>query len=153
MPRGGARPGAGRPRKSGKPPGPPKPLPLAAGIPKDKAEREKVKRQAEIILIGLDLPPEKRFTGNALAFLTAVYQNSTLPAEMRIVAARAAAPFESPRLSLATVTLRQVGEMTEEECLAALGLPPGTKLDDPMVQQLLNMEQGTDGIWRSGKVV
>ena len=74
--RGGKRPGAGR----------------KAGVPN--------KRTRELQAMAERAPDE----GTPLEFLTATYRDNTVPFDLRLEAAKAAAPFVHPRL--AAVTLR-----------------------------------------------
>ena len=45
------------------------------------------------------------FLGDALGLLQLVYKNTTLPIELRLDAARAAVPYERPRLSAVTANI------------------------------------------------
>lgn len=103
MPSGGSRPGSGRPR--GRPPG------SRAKIIRDTLQ------QATEFLKATGLIP---FEGNAHAFLVWVYKHPNLPPDMRMEAAKAAAPYETPRLAMAQITIRRPHEMTDEELAAAI---------------------------------
>lgn len=76
MPRGGARPGAGRKKGQRKPP--------AAPVQVD-------------VVIPVDAPSERRFP-TSLEFLRAVWNGEVLASEAHIKAATAALPFEHPKL-------------------------------------------------------
>lgn len=66
---------------------------------------------------------EAAFTGDGLAFLQAVYKDSHRPVELRLNAAKAAVPFERPRLqSIALagpdgrpIDYRNLDKLTDEE--------------------------------------
>jgi hypothetical protein len=61
------------------------------------------------------------FQGDAHAFLIWVYRNHTLPIEIRLDAAKAAAPFEKPRLAAAKVEFKRLQQdMTDDELAEAL---------------------------------
>lgn len=85
MPRGGARPGAGRPKGA-----------------KTRRGRELVEA---VVSASSDAGREivGRFQGDAHAYMVEVYQNPDYPPELRLDAAKAAAPYEKPRLAALAV--------------------------------------------------
>jgi len=85
MSHGGARRGAGRPPGS-----------------RNKGPRKKLQRE----LVGKALSEQMRailgvdaFPGDGVALMQLVYKNPELPIELRLEAAKCAAPYERPRLS------------------------------------------------------
>jgi hypothetical protein len=66
------------------------------------------------------------FEGDAHAFLVAVYKDKAQPVELRLHAARAAIPFEKPRLAATELSgpkggpieYHDLSELTEDELLA-----------------------------------
>ena len=87
MPRGGARPGAGRP--SGQP------------NKRTQAVADAVKQAAATLA---EVIPGA-FDGDAHAYLMAIYKDPSVPRELRIDAAKAAVRYEKPALSSMTATL------------------------------------------------
>jgi hypothetical protein len=109
MARGGARPGAGRPK--------------GTGLKLKRQNREQLERKAEKS-IGAAVQRLKRvrakiFDGDAHAFLVSVYRNAAIELEQRIKAAGLALPYERPRLASTSVTVRHISDWTEEELAAA----------------------------------
>jgi hypothetical protein len=82
--RGGARPGAGRPKGSK----------YKTSIRRHAAAVVRRKTARALRAVGLE-----PFAGDAYAFLVWTYRNPAIPIELRLVAAKAAAPFEKPRLA------------------------------------------------------
>lgn len=88
MPRGGARPGAGRPKGS-----------------RDNSRVAQLKRATEAAQIYLRTEGHSEFPGDGLDFLVSVYKNQDMPVALRVHCAVAAAVYERPRLvASATVT-------------------------------------------------
>jgi hypothetical protein len=54
----------------------------------------------------------------AHALLVWTYRNAELPIDVRLDAAKAAVPFEKPRLGTARVELKRVQDMTDDELVA-----------------------------------
>jgi hypothetical protein len=109
MARGGARPGAGRPKGT-------------SGTKKQNLER--LGRRAEKS-IGRAVQRLKRvrakiFDGDAHAYLASVYRNEGADELNRIRAAIGALPYERPRLAATSVVVRHISDMTEEEIAAAI---------------------------------
>jgi hypothetical protein len=109
MARGGARPGAGRPKGT-------------TGT--KKQYRERLERKAEKS-IGAAVQRLKRvrakiFDGDAHTFLASVYRNEGIDLEHRIKAAIGAMPYERPRLASTSVTVRHISDWTDEELAAAI---------------------------------
>lgn len=105
MPRG-SKPGE---RRGGRKPGVPN---------KRTAEREAAMKQAaEQVAVALG---EAAFEGDAHAFLMTVYKNPAHDIAMRIDAAKAAAPYEKPRLSQvdARVQTSPLASMSPDELRA-----------------------------------
>jgi hypothetical protein len=98
--RGGKRPGAGR--KPGS---------------RNKSKTAKaVYARAELALAGIDAPA---FEGDALALLVWCYKNMTLPVGFRADCAKAALPFEKPRLSATELTGKGGGPVLLEQIATA----------------------------------
>jgi len=57
------------------------------------------------------------FDGDAHSLLVMLYKDPTQPTHVRLDAARAALPFEKPRLATATEPLRSNGHISHEEAL------------------------------------
>jgi len=90
MPRGGARPGGGRPKGS-----------------LDRYAREK-RRKMELIADQLSHElAGNYFEGDAHAYLMSIYKNNTIPMPYRIDAAKACIPYEKPRLASVEVKREQ----------------------------------------------
>lgn len=83
MPRGGARPGAGRKK------GQPNKRTAAAR----KATEDAIQKAVESGAI------PQAFEGDAHAFMALVYKDTSLDLAVRLEAAKAAAPYEKPRLA------------------------------------------------------
>jgi hypothetical protein len=63
------------------------------------------------------------FAGDALGLLQLVYQDGCQPVELRLDAARAAAPYERPRLSAVTANV-EAGLTLEQLVVRSLGQAP-----------------------------
>ena len=140
--RGGKRPGAGRPKGSSQ-----KKVHLAATRGATRAAASAHRAVALLTKTGLD-----PFDGDAHAYLIWAYKNQDMPHEMRLDAARAALPYERPRLATQTIvepirtidpSLLNVDELErvisaidrrlEEDRVAeeiAQLVPPGTPAED-----------------------
>jgi|SRR5580700_5572163 hypothetical protein len=110
MARGGARPGAGRPK--------------GTGLKLKRQNREQLERKAEKS-IGAAVQRLKRvrakiFDGDAHAFLVSVYRNEAIDLDPRIKAAGLALAYERPRLAATAVTVRHISDWTDEELAAAI---------------------------------
>src|SRR5271156_2737424 len=118
MARGGARPGAGR-RKGAK-----TTKPRRAAASTSRAVNVLTRRGIKDI-----------FPGDAHAFLVSVYKNGELDLAPRVDAAKAAVPYERPRLPPVAAQQRLPTEMSNDELraaiadaerkLAAYGIPRG----------------------------
>jgi hypothetical protein len=108
MSRGGARPGAGRPKGS-----------KSKNYVRRRTRYQEAAVQAARKMEKAGIKP---FKGDAHAFLVWAYQNPELDFGLRLEAAKAAAPFEKPRLSSTQVSAntikRDIAELTREELLA-----------------------------------
>ncbi|NPD66056.1 hypothetical protein HN018_19545 [Lichenicola cladoniae] len=99
------------------------------------AAREKA--MSEVAQKIQDVLGDEAFTGDAHAFLVAIYKDPTRDMELRIDAAKAAVRFEKPALASSTVEVRDpLANMTDDQLLvlqriaaAATGedLPRGSK--------------------------
>jgi hypothetical protein len=103
MPRGGARPGAGRRRGS-----------------QDLVRRLRSERATTQAVEFLQTNGEAVFVEDSLAFAISIYKNEKLPLNVRMLAAGLALPFERPRLISANVAIRLPSEMSDEELLACI---------------------------------
>jgi parvulin-like peptidyl-prolyl isomerase len=110
MARGGARPGAGRPK--------------GTGIKLKRHNREQLERKTEKSISRADQRLRRVrariFDGDAHTFLASVYRNEGIDLEHRIKAAIGAMPYERPRLAATSVTVRHISEWTDEELAAAI---------------------------------
>jgi hypothetical protein len=113
MPKGGARPGAGR-----------KP-----GVKNKRTVEREQKAQEVAAAITVALGTEA-FEGDALAYMQFIYKNPTISPDMRLDAAKSAAPFERPKL--AAIEQAPPGTFTKhEDALAELDwLDANGKPDD-----------------------
>jgi hypothetical protein len=109
MPSGGARPGAGRPRK---------PIGAYEKTRRRRARDNKITTTRAVNALmkeGIQNP----FPGDAHAFLVYVYKNENADPQLRLEAARAAIGYERPRLATTSVTMRRPSEMSDDELAAA----------------------------------
>lgn len=98
MPRGGARPGAGR-RPGSK-----------NGVTKERLARVQEKHEA----IATAIP--EAFAGDAHALLMTVYKDPSNPIDLRVDAAKAAIRFEKPALSNVEAKVTQtIQDLREDE--------------------------------------
>jgi hypothetical protein len=110
MARGGARPGAGRPK--------------GTGLKIKRQNREQLERKAEKSIGRADQrlrrARAKIFDGDAHEYLASVYRNEGADELNRIRAAIGALPYERPRLASTSVTVRHISDWTDEELAAAI---------------------------------
>jgi hypothetical protein len=107
MSRGGARPGAGRPKGS-----------KSKNYVRRRTRYQEAAVRAARKMEKAGLEP---FTGDAHAFLVWTYQNPEIDLDSRLKAAIAAVPFEKPRLSSTQVNAtvkRDLAELTYDELVA-----------------------------------
>jgi hypothetical protein len=97
---GGPRPGSGR-----------KP-----GSPNKVKKAQATYTKVESALLEADIPA---FEGDALAFLVWCYKNTQLPIGFRADCARAALPFEKPRLQSTELTGKDGGPILLEQIATA----------------------------------
>jgi hypothetical protein len=99
MPKGGFRPGAGRPKGS-----------RDRIWPRGEKRRQAARAQ-EAALQYLRTNDQAVFDGDSIALMTSVYKNEDMPLPLRIQCAALAAPYERPRLNAtdARVLLEQRG--------------------------------------------
>jgi hypothetical protein len=105
----------------GRPKGYPKSGGRTAGTPNKLTQGKDALKQQVAERLAEALGPEL-FDGDAHLLMQAIYRNTALPLELRLDAAKAAAPYEKPRLAQSNVTLRtvtSVDELSDAE-LAAL---------------------------------
>jgi hypothetical protein len=95
----GPRPGHGRP----------------PGVVLGKKRRRELRRAAALSEAVNGEAPS--FDGDSLAFFRSVYRDLSQPMELRVVAARAAAPYERPSLAATHVQIEARPVMTREERL------------------------------------
>lgn len=110
MAAGGHRPGAGRKAAGGRPEGTINPSTQAAHAAFEEARK------------ALCTPGSKRFEGNALQFMQAVYQNPDFGMTVRMDAARTAIKFETPALSTVDINAiaKPVNKLSDAELRAYL---------------------------------
>jgi hypothetical protein len=72
--------------------------------------------KAELALLNVDIPA---FEGDALALLVWCYKNTSLPIGFRADCAKAALPFEKPRLSATELTGKDGGPVLLEQIATA----------------------------------
>ena len=99
MPRGGARPGAGRPKGSKS----------RYHISADKFTHKSRAHQAEANQY-LQTFGREPFGGDSVAFLASVYKDQELPLNVRMIAASGAAPFERPRMNDQRILILETAE-------------------------------------------
>jgi hypothetical protein len=106
MPKGGARPGAGR--------------------PKGKKNKTTIEREQALAQMAVKLEEAipNTFKGKAHELLMAVYKNEDLPLPIRIDAAKAAIGFEIPRLGNTNMTLddKRTAEQFSDAELEAIAI-------------------------------
>lgn len=116
MARGGPRQGAGRKHGAGN-----------KRTTEMKAEAAKV-----IETISAAIP--NAFDGDAHAFMVSLYKNPSIPFDMRLDAAKSAAPYEKPRLSavdMSATVKRSIEDFTYEElAIIAAGGEGGGVIED-----------------------
>jgi hypothetical protein len=78
---------------------------------------ESAQREAEEYLLKRGVEP---FQGDPVAFMCSIYKDHELPLQMRLDAARSAAPFVKPRLSCTRVEIKPPAQMTDDELAAFL---------------------------------
>ena len=102
MPRGGRRPGAGRPKGA------------FDRFFRGAREKTRTMQEAEQYLRTNNMAT---FEGDSLALLVSIYRNEVLPLNIRFNAAVAASPFENPKMSDARILVleKRQQELTAEQ--------------------------------------
>jgi hypothetical protein len=81
--------------------------------------QKKVKRSLPRDRVTEAIKPRGAFGGDAIDFLMWIYRNETFPIGLRLDAAKAAAPFERPRLSATQLTGKDGGPILLEQIVDA----------------------------------